>query len=40
MLEDHGIWHGDAKAWKDVIMYTLANKLQDAERRKQRKLQL
>jgi|LauGreDrversion4_2_1035121.scaffolds.fasta_scaffold74149_4 hypothetical protein len=19
LLEDHGIWHGDAKAWKEVI---------------------
>ena len=37
LLEDHGIWHGDARSWRDCIQEIVSLKVQDAARRKQRK---
>ena len=37
LLEDHGIWHGDAHNWHECIMEIVTLKIDDATKRKARK---
>jgi len=39
LLDDHGIWHGDAHNWRECILEVVEIKVQEAARRKQRKEQ-
>ena len=37
LLEDHGIWHGDAHNWRECILEAVNRKVEEAVKRKQRK---
>jgi hypothetical protein len=37
LLEDHGIWHGDARNWRECILEAVGRKVEEAAKRKQRK---